>query len=262
MTLLTAENVQAGYGDRAVLRGVSLQLHVGEVVGLIGPNGAGKTTLIRVLLSQLSSTGKISWEGRSITAWSRKDLARRVAYLPQAPSSPALQRVEDVLRTGRAPYWGAFGLESARDLQVVLAIAERLHLSSLLKRPMLELSGGQRQRVFVGRCLVQEPVALLLDEPNTFLDIRHQVELNQLIRQLAAEQKIAVLAASHDLNLASMSADRLILLNEGVVVRDGTPDEVLEPQALSTVYGVTIERIERAPGEPPIVIPRYTALGR
>jgi iron complex transport system ATP-binding protein len=254
--LLNAENVHASYGDRTVLCGVSLQLQAGEVVGLLGPNGAGKSTLLRALLGQISSTGNIVWDDRPLTEWKRQELARRVAYLPQTPSSPALQRVEDVLRTGRAPYWGAFGLESERDLNVVAEVAERLNLKGLLKRPMAELSGGQRQRVFVGRCLVQEPAALLLDEPSTFLDIRHQVELNQLIRKLATDQKIAVIAASHDLNLAGMFADRLILLNDGIVVRSGTPDTVLDAGALSDVYGMPIERIERPVGEPPIVIPK------
>ena len=256
--LLSAMNVDAAYGDRAVLRGVSLDLQAGEVVGLLGPNGAGKSTLLRALLGQIAATGDILWDGRPLASWKRSELARRVAYLPQSPSSPALQRVEDVLRTGRAPYWGAFGLESARDLHVVHEVSERVNLTSLLKRPMAELSGGQRQRVFVGRCLVQEPAALLLDEPSTFLDIRHQVELNHLIRQLAKDHKIAVIAASHDLNLAGMLADRLVLLNEGRVVRDGTPSEVLESQTLSSVYGVPIERIDRPDGQPPIVIPKVS----
>jgi len=261
MTLLDAENVHAGYGDRQVLRGISFRLQDGEVVGLIGPNGAGKSTLLRTILGQIRWSGKISWDGKALSNWKRQALARRVAYLPQSPTSPAMQRVEDVLRTGRAPYWGAFGLESAGDLRVVQDVAEQLHLMSMLKQPMAELSAGQRQRVFIGRCLVQEPWALLLDEPSTFLDIRHHVELNQLIRRLAIERKIAVLSASHDLNLAGMFADRLILMNDGVVVRSGTPSEVLDAATLTTVYGVPIERIDPTGSSSPIVIPRHSASG-
>src|SRR5213076_2350519 len=114
----------------------------------------------------------------------------RVAYLPQSPATEPGQTVLDALRLGRSPYWSAFGLESPRDEQVVRSVSKRLGLDDLLSRPMDELSGGQRQRVFVGRCLVQEPTALLLDEPNTFLDLRHQVELCQLLRQLSKEQSI------------------------------------------------------------------------
>jgi iron complex transport system ATP-binding protein len=115
-----------------------------------------------------------------------------VAYLPQSPSYEPEQRVAEALRLGRAPYWGAFGIESTRDAQVVGEVARLLALDDLLARRMDELSGGQRQRVFVGRCLVQEPRALLLDEPNTFLDLRHQVELSQLLRRLARERQVPI----------------------------------------------------------------------
>src|SRR5205085_815914 len=200
--LLEADNLSFAYGERPVLRGVSLRLGAGEVVALLGPNGSGKSTLIRALLGQLPAAGSMKWEARPVNNWSRRELARRVAYLPQSPAFEPEQRVADVLRTGRAPYWGAFGLESARDLRVVIEVADLLGLTDLLDRPMGHLSGGQRQRVFVGRCLVQEPQALLLDEPNTFLDLRYQVELGRLLTRLSRERGIGVLMASHDLNLA------------------------------------------------------------
>src|SRR5262249_29813120 len=149
--------------------------------------------------------------------WTRRELARRVAYLPQSPVADAGQTVIDTLRLGRSPYWSAFGIESPRDEQVVRSVSARLGLDDLLSRPLDELSGGQRQRVFVGRCLVQEPAAMLLDEPSTFLDLRHQVELCQLLRQLAKEQSIGVLMASHDLNLAAAYANRVVVLSEGTI---------------------------------------------
>jgi iron complex transport system ATP-binding protein len=175
--------------------------------------------------------------------------------LPQSPLFDNQQTVREVLRLGRAPYWVAFGLESQHDLEVVEQIAQSLGLHELLKRRMDELSGGQRQRVFLARCLIQEPAALLLDEPSTFLDLKHQVDLMQLLRKLARERNIAVLMASHDLNLSAAGADRLVLLNNGEVVANGSPDEVLNPELLSKVYGVTMQRITREAGQTPIVVP-------
>jgi iron complex transport system ATP-binding protein len=253
--LLEARDLSFAYSaDRPVLRGISLTLAAGEVVALLGPNGSGKSTLLRCLLGQLECSGDISWEAKPVRAWRRRDLARLVAYLPQSPAWEPDQTVADVLRLGRAPYWGAFGLESDRDVQIVHDVARRLDLTDLMSRPLGELSGGQRQRVFLGRCLAQQPRAMLLDEPNTFLDLRHQVELSQLLKRLAAEQGIAILMASHDLNLAGAFAGRLVLLEDGAVAASGPPGDVLNPELLQRVYGVPMQRIERA-GRAPAVLP-------
>jgi iron complex transport system ATP-binding protein len=246
------------YEDRTVLKDVSLTLSAGEVVALLGPNGSGKSTLLRVLLGQLRPTraGGVRWEGRPVEQWRKRDLARRVAYLPQSPTAEADHRVADVLRLGRSAYWGAFGLESPGDARVVRDVADLLDLADLLDRPMDHLSGGQRQRVFLGRCLVQEPAALLLDEPSTFLDLRHQVDLLRLLRRLATDRGVGVLMASHDLNLAAVTADRAVLLDGGAVAAAGAPGDVLEPGVLSRVYGVPMERVSPAGAGAPLVFPR------
>ena len=140
-------------------------------------------------------------------------------------------------------------------MDVVADVVRRLDLRELLARPLESLSGGQRQRVFVGRCLVQEPKVLLLDEPNTHLDLRHQVELGQLLRSLSREQGLAVLMASHDLNLAGAFADRLILLSEGTLVADGPAAQVLQPQILEPVYGVQLLQIDAPGGRVPVIAP-------
>jgi iron complex transport system ATP-binding protein len=248
--LLNAADVHFAYGDRPVLRSISLALRAGELVALLGPNGSGKSTLLRVLLGQLPlSTGAVRWEGKDVTTWRRRDLARRVGYFPQSPTAEPEHRVVDVLRLGRSPYWGPFGLESPRDAAVVAEVARTLDLHDLLDRSMDHLSGGQRQRAFVGRCLAQEPAALLLDEPATFLDLRHQVDLMRLLRRLAVERSVAVLMASHDLNTAAAFADRVVLLDAGAVAAEGTADEVLRPDVLSRVYGVPMQRLS-PPDEP------------
>ena len=135
-------------------------------------------------------------------------------------------------------------------------VSALLHLDELLDRRMDQLSGGQRQRVFVGRSLAQEPRALLLDEPNTFLDLRHQVELLQLLRRLSRERGVGVLLASHDLNLAASLSDRLLLLEDGALAATGTPGEVLDPELLGRVYGLPMQRIDRGNDKPPAVLPR------
>jgi iron complex transport system ATP-binding protein len=242
--LLQARNLTLSYGDRAALSGVNLHLSPGEVVALLGPNGSGKSTLIQSLFGHLQADGEIHWFDKPLKKWAPRELAKRVAYLPQSPQYQPGQPVLEVLQLGRSPYWAGFGLESPRDAVVVRSIADQLALNDILHRPMDELSGGQRQRVFIGRCLVQEPAALLLDEPNTYLDLKHQVELCQLLRQLSKTQSIGVLMASHDLNLASAFADRVVVMSQGKVVADGGV-EVLQPGMLSEVYGVKLIRVER-----------------
>jgi ABC-type cobalamin/Fe3+-siderophores transport system ATPase subunit len=245
--LLQARHLSVSYGDRPALRGVDLTLSPGKVVALLGPNGSGKSTLIQSLFGHLQATGEIDWFGKPLKKWSARDLARRVAYLPQTPQFQPGQPVLEVLQLGRSPYWAGFGLESPRDAEVVRRIADQLALNDILHRPMDELSGGQRQRVFVGRCLVQEPAVLLLDEPNTYLDLKHQVELCQLLRQLSKTQSIGVLMASHDLNLASAFADQVVVMSEGKVIASGGV-EVLDPVMLSEVYGVKLMKVDRAIG--------------
>lgn len=256
--LLSAENLGYSFGTHRAVDGIGLTLSAGEVVALIGPNGSGKSTLIKLLLGHLIGTGRILWNDRPLRQWPRRELAKLVAYLPQSPQSDPDQNVGDVLRLGRSPYLGPFGLESEQDLRIIRQVSRTLGLESLLHRGIDELSGGQRQTVFVGRCLAQEPRALLLDEPNTFLDLRHQLELSQLLHRLSRTQSMAVLVASHDLNLAASFADRLILLSAGRIAAAGTPDTVLDPQILSQVYQIPIDRIDR-PGKAPLVFPQINS---
>ena len=206
LNMLQATGLQFSYGVQPIIKGVSLTLAPGEVVALLGPNGSGKSTLIRLLLGHLHGEGAIDWEGKAIKKWSRRDLARRIAYLPQSPLFEPDQTVEESLRLGRAPYWGAFGLEAESDVKVVQQVSATLGLDSLLERRMDELSGGQRQRVFIGRCLAQQPAALLLDEPNTFLDLKHQVDLCRLLQNLAKENPQVRRALIAILNTSSWGA--------------------------------------------------------
>lgn len=230
--ILNCSDLVVRYGNVAVLDGVSVGVRAGEIVAVIGPNGSGKTTLIRAVLGFVNcAAGTASVVGD-------------VGYLPQVPTVLPGQRVGDVLLSGRPSQHHSFGIETRRDVEVVQSIAQRLELTSLLHRPIDTLSGGQRQRVFVGRALASEPKALVLDEPATFLDLKHQVELYRLLRDLCREKQLAVLIASHDLNLSAAFCDRIVVLHAGKVAADGVPRDVLRAQLLSDVYGVAMNRLE------------------
>lgn len=254
---LSAENLCFSYhrSTQPVVREVSLAMPEGRIIVLLGPNGSGKSTLLRLMLGELTpASGGVTWKGRALSQWPVRERARRIAYLPQSPQYHPGERVSEVLRAGRMPFLGALGLESARDMEVIGAVCEKLELRNLLDRPMDELSGGQRQRVFLGRALVQEPSVFLLDEPNTFLDLRHQSELWRVLREVARERNLAILAASHDLNLSAAFADELVLLEGGRIAARGMAQEVLRAELLSRVYGVEMERLDRT-GRTPIVVP-------
>lgn len=253
--ILQAKNLSFSYSsDKPTLRDISFSLQAGQILAILGPNGSGKSTLIKVLLGHLRSAGSIEWLGRALHEWPHKKLARTIAYLPQSPTYDPAHTVRDHLRLGRAPYWRILGLESQHDIDVVQKTAKLLDLTDLLHRSIDHLSGGQRQRVFLARCLIQEPRVLLLDEPNTFLDLHHQVDLLKLLKQLADQHQLSVILASHDLNLSAAFADNLILLNNGVIAASGTPYKVLWPETLAPVYKIPVLRLDAPSG--PVIFPK------
>jgi iron complex transport system ATP-binding protein len=244
MSLIEAENLRVRFGQTTVLDGVSVRASAGEIVTLIGPNGSGKTTLLRALAGLQPSDGEVRINRKPLRTFARAELAKVLAYLPQAPSSDATDRVREVLHLGRAPHRTLLGLESESDARIVSEVADALQLSPLLDRPLGTLSGGQRQRVFLGRALVQQPAVLLLDEPATFLDVRHQVDLHRLLRTLARERGLAIVMASHDLNLAATHADSAVLLKAGRLTASGSVGEVMTGDQLGNVFDTPMRQIE------------------
>lgn len=238
--LLTIDNLGVSLATRPVLHGISSSLAAGEIVALVGANGSGKTTLLRAALGHVTSTGMVRWNGQPLRDLARRTLATIAAYLPQTPTTEVGDSVIDTLRLGRSPFQKAFGIERAEDEAIVQAVAADLELADLLNRPIESLSGGQRQRVLLGRCLVQSPQALLLDEPATFLDLKHQVDLHKLLGRLARERRMGVLMASHDLNLAAAHADRIIVLKNGRVLAQVPTSEVLSETLLADAFEVEI----------------------
>ena len=229
------------------LANVSLALESGKMLALIGPNGAGKSTVLKVAAGVLAPmSGTVTLDGRDLAQYDRAAVARRLGYLPQQISATFDYRVEEVVGMGRFPHLSGLGLLSRKDVAVVERCMAQTETVAYRDRRLSHLSGGERQRVFLASVLAQEPAVLLLDEPTTALDIHHQATFFRLLRRLAGEG-IAVAVVVHDLNLASFYCDRLILLADGGVARDGAPDDVIRSEILSETYGeaVVVERDSR-----------------
>jgi iron complex transport system ATP-binding protein len=249
--MLEVKEVFSGYGEGDVIKGVSFNLRKGEFVALIGPNGAGKTTLLRTLSGTLPTReGEIIYEGKKVQQIKRKDFAKEVAMLPQHFHIPFSFIVKDFLLLGRYPHTSAFGF-GRDDEKIVHWVAEQVGVQTLLGKRLEQLSGGQRQRVFLAQALCQQPSLLFLDEPVQHLDIHHRVEVLELLKRLNEEEGLTVLCVLHDLNLAALYFDRLILLSEGRVLADGKVDDVLHyrkvEEAYKTVVVVGREPIAKRP---------------
>jgi len=255
---LAFRDVALRLGGREVLRGVSLDLARGEVVGLAGPNGAGKTTLFRVATRILrADRGTVALEGDAVERLGRRELARRVAVVPQDVTVPFPFRAGEVVLMGRAPHQRGPGFESLADVERARRALAEVGIEALADRSMLELSGGERQLVLVARALAQEPRVLLLDEPTAHLDLRHRAVVLERVRDFAARGG-AAMVVSHDLTLAARSCARLAFLADGRLAACGPPAEVLDADLLRVVFGVEA-RVLAAPDGLPLVVPDAAA---
>lgn len=238
MIKLELQNVEVAYGHTVVVKDVTFQVMPGEMVGLIGPNGSGKSTIIKAISRVISlRSGKIFLDGKDVFKMRRGDLARLVGVVPQMSILPSVFTAFEIVLMGRNPHLGLLQYESAKDMAITWQAMGRTATQPLAERIVCELSGGEIQRVVVARALAQEPKSILLDEPTANLDIRHQIEILDLIKKLCLENNLMVVIALHDLNLASQYCDRLILINNGTVHAQGTPVEVINSQNIKEVYG-------------------------
>jgi iron complex transport system ATP-binding protein len=239
----------AGGGRREVLLGVDLTMARGELVALLGTNGSGKTTLLRTFAGTLApERGTVSFDGREISSWRRDALARRIAVLPQQLDLPAGFTVGELVAMGRAPHARRLFASTVEDERAIARALIDADAADLADRPADELSGGERQRLLVAMALAQEPDLLLLDEPTLHLDLAHQVALLAAIRRLRDQRGLTVLAVLHDLNLAAAFAPRVAVLDQGRVVVDGPPGEVLTPDLVRRVFGVAVDEARTPDG--------------
>src|SRR5918911_729734 len=254
MSALALERVAAVLGGVRVVDGVTADVGDGEWVVVIGPNGAGKTTLLRAVAGLVPYEGRISLFGRDARRLSRKELARHVALVPQVPTMPPEASVGEYVLLGRTPHVSYFGSERRSDREAATAALERLDLGALAGRRLDSLSGGERQRAILARALAQDAPILLLDEPTTALDVGRQQQALELVDGLRADGRLTVVCAMHDLTLAALYADRLLLLDRGRLVASGGAGEVLTQALIREHYGAGVAR-GGGPDAGPLIVP-------
>ncbi len=236
--LFELHNASFSVENRVLLKPLTLTLPARHVIGLIGHNGSGKSTLIKLLARQQTPTdGAISFEGRRLEKWRDRLFARKVAYLPQQAPAAAGMLAGELVALGRYPWHGPLGRFGAEDKRMVEEAMELTDVAIYRDRIVDTLSGGERQRVWLAMLVAQNPDCLLLDEPTSALDIAHQVEVLSLVRRLTEARGLGVVVVLHDVNMAARFCDEILALHSGTMIARGTPDEILTPDQLQTIYG-------------------------
>ncbi|ESQ00899.1 MULTISPECIES: ABC transporter ATP-binding protein [Streptomyces] len=261
---LTAEELTLGYADRTVIDSLDLAVEPGRITVIVGANACGKSTLLRSMSRLLAPrAGRVLLDGRQVHRFPAKELARTMGLLPQSPLAPEGITVSDLVGRGRHPHQGVFSRWSREDDAAVASALEATRTEELAERAVDELSGGQRQRVWIAMALAQQTDLLLLDEPTTFLDVSHQVEVLDLLTDLNATRGTTIVMVLHDLNLAARYADHLIALADGRLHAQGAPSEVLTEETVRAVFGLESRIIEDPVSGRPLMLPvgRHHAAG-
>jgi iron complex transport system ATP-binding protein len=242
---------------------LSLRVAPGESIGILGPNGSGKTSLLKLLGGILAQDGgEVLFEGRPVRSLRARERARGIALVPQESRLLFNFSLLEVVLMGRSPHLGPWGLERPEDFEAARAALRDMDLAGQEDRGVQELSSGERQRALIARALAQEPRVIMLDEPTAFLDLKHRLQIHEILRRLNGDRGLTVIGVSHDLNLAARYASRLIVLHRGRVAADGPPGEVLTPALIREVYE-TEAIVDRDPATGgPLVIPRAPLVGR
>ncbi|MGY1590656.1 ABC transporter ATP-binding protein [Geodermatophilus sp. SYSU D00708] len=253
---LAAESVSLAYDDRVVVRGLDLELTDGSFTAIVGPNGCGKSTLLRALGRLLRPTeGQVLLDGHAISRTPTREVAKVLGLLPQTPVAPEGLTVADLVARGRHPHQSWLKQWSRGDEAAVAEALAWTDMSDLADRPVDALSGGQRQRAWISMALAQGTDLLLLDEPTTYLDLSHQIDVLELVSRLHTERGRTVAVVLHDLNLAARYAQRLVAMKDGVLVASGTPAEVLTEQLLADVFDLEARIVPDPVAGTPMVVP-------
>lgn len=243
---IRTEDTTLSYGAARILKGISLETHTGEFVGIIGPNGSGKSTLLKCIYRVLKPDGGCIWLGdQELHEMKIRNSARKVAVVAQHNYYNFESSVREVVMMGRAPHKKMLEKDGAKDFEIVDQALKTVGMYEFADRNFSTLSGGEQQRVILARALAQQTPCLILDEPTNHLDITHQLQLMELVRGL----NVTVLSAIHDLNIAAMYCDRLYILKDGEIVGSGTPEELLTPETIRRVYQVESEIVRDRNGK-------------
>ncbi|MGG7099801.1 ABC transporter ATP-binding protein [Rhodococcus sp. 24CO] len=253
---LVAKDLTLGYGDRIIVDGLDLEIPTGVITTVIGPNGCGKSTLLRALGRLLKpKSGSVVLDGKAISSMKTKDVARVLGMLPQTPVAPEGLTVADLVARGRHPHQTWIRQWSADDEGEVAQALELTGVSDLADRPVDQLSGGQRQRAWISMALAQGTDILLLDEPTTYLDLAHSMEVLDLVDQLHEEMGRTVVMILHDLNLAVRYSDHLIVMRDGAIVASGVPKDIISAELLLDVFGLEAAVIDDPVSDRPLIVP-------
>lgn len=255
-TSIEAQAVSMSFGETRAVDAVDLAVERGTITAVIGPNGCGKSTLLRAMGRLLTpDAGRVLLDGRAISELRSRDVARRLGILPQSPEAPGELTVIDLVSRGRDPHRRWFDQWSADDEQTVLAALRQAGILELADRSIDTLSGGQRQRAWIAMALAQETDVLLLDEPTTFLDVVHQIDVLELVTDLHRTRGTTVVMVLHDLAMAARFAGRLVAMRDGRVVADGSPADVLTPDILADVFELDCDVLADPRTGAPLVVP-------
>ncbi|KAB3523227.1 ATP-binding cassette domain-containing protein [Corynebacterium sp. zg254] len=253
---LQAQDVTLHYGDRVIARDLSLSIAPGKITSIIGPNGCGKSTLLKSLARLLHpSAGRVELDGKKLQEWGSKELARTLGLLPQTPLAPEGITVVDLVGRGRTPYQGMLGRWSSDDYDAVAQAMTMTGVAELAERSIEELSGGQRQRVWIAMALAQRTDVLLLDEPTTYLDVAHQLDVLDLLKELNLTHQTTIVMVLHDLNLAARYSDELVAMRDGAIVTSGTPEHVVTQDNVQRIFNVKSQVITDPVSGSPLVTP-------
>ena len=239
MSVISAENINFRYAEKPVMEGVSFSIDEARMVAVIGPNGSGKTTLLKIINGTLfPDTGRMLIDGKETKNWSRKEIAQKVAIVPQETAITFPFFAEEIVLMGRFPHLSNYRFEDKSDYRIVQEAMEKTDTLAFASRRFNELSAGERQRVLIARALSQEPEILLLDESTVFLDLKHQFQFLSLLKQLNTVQRLTVIFVTHDINLAAQNAGQIIMLDSGKIYAIGMPPEVITAANIKEVYDV------------------------
>jgi iron complex transport system ATP-binding protein len=253
---LYADKVSVGYPERRVIETMSLAMQTGKIMALVGPNGSGKSTLLKAMARLLPvESGAVYLDGKAITKLPSAQVARRLAILPQGPSAPRGLTVGELVEQGRFPHVGALRMLRHQDHDAIREALALTNMTDFVHRPLDGLSGGERQRAWIALTLAQDTPVLLLDEPTTFLDIGHQLEVLDLVQQLNRERGMTIVLVLHDLNQAARYAERMVVLNRGQIVADGPSATVLNPTMLADIFRVRANIVTDPVTGTPVCLP-------